>query len=140
MISVFVDTNIIISGLFFSGLEAEILNSKGIRLITADICKEETIEVVERKFDDLSSGSLETVIHEVEEAFLDIDVIVEREYEAKIGEAGGCVKGDNDRKVLAAVLTVRPDYFITGDEDFYNDDVEERVEIVKSRELLEHLR
>jgi len=139
MISVFVDTNIIISGIFFSGLEAEVLRYKDIKLVSADICKEETLEVAERKFDELSSKSLEKVLHEVEEALLDIDFIGRNEYEGKIQEAEKLVDGENDSKVLAAVLYIEPDHFITGDDDFHNEGVKERVDIIKSRELLDKI-
>lgn len=140
MFKVLVNTNIIISGIFFEGLESEILDSKDIKLFTADICKEETIEVAERKFSDLSSDSLEKVIAEVEDAFLDIDVIDEQEYRDDMDEAIDLIDGENDGKVLAAVLSTQPDYFITGDEDFYTENIEERVNIVKSRELLKRMK
>ena len=35
MITVFIDINVIISGIFFSGLEAKILDSRELRLVTA---------------------------------------------------------------------------------------------------------
>ncbi|MGM0510936.1 MAG: PIN domain-containing protein [Thermoplasmatota archaeon] len=139
MISVFVDTNIIISGIFFSGLEAEVLRYKDIKLVSADICREEALDVAERKFDVLSSKSLEKVLHEVEEALMDIDFIERKEYEEKIQEAESLVGGENDSKVLAAVLHVEPDHFITGDGDFDNEEVRKRVDLKTSRELLDKI-
>ncbi|MFP4142129.1 MAG: putative toxin-antitoxin system toxin component, PIN family [Thermoplasmata archaeon] len=138
MITVFIDTNVIISGIFFSGLEANILDSRELRLVTADICREETLEVVERKFEDLSSRSLEKVLDEVEEALMDIEVV--EEYGDKMDIAERCVDGENDRKVLAAVLAYEPDHFVTGDGDFDDEDVKERVDIIESRELLEKIK
>ncbi|MBS3790799.1 MAG: putative toxin-antitoxin system toxin component, PIN family [Candidatus Thermoplasmatota archaeon] len=138
MITVFIDTNVIISGIFFSGLEAKILDSRELRLVTADICREETLEVVERKFEVLSSRSLEKVLDEVEEALMDIEVV--EEYREKMDIAERCVEGENDRKVLAAVLAYEPDYFVTGDGDFHNEDVKERVDIIESRKLLEKIK
>ncbi len=140
MITVFIDTSVIISGIFFSGQESQILDSGDFRLVTADICREETLEVVERKFEDLSSRSLEKVLDEVEEALIDIELIEEEEYKDKIDETERCVDGKNDVKVLAAVLARDPDYFITGDGDFWNEDVEDKVDLIKSRDLLEKVR
>jgi len=62
MKTVFIETIVIISGIFFSGLEAKVLDSRELRLVTADICREETLEVAERKFEDLSSTSLGKVL------------------------------------------------------------------------------
>ncbi|MBS3816486.1 MAG: putative toxin-antitoxin system toxin component, PIN family [Candidatus Thermoplasmatota archaeon] len=138
MITVFIDTNVIISGMFFSGLEAKILDSRELKLVSTNICREETLEVVERKFEDLSSRSLEKVLDEVEEALMDIEVV--EGYREKMGVSKRCVEGENDRKVLAAVLSYEPDYFVTGDGDFHNEEVEERVEIIESRELLEKVK
>lgn len=140
MITVFIDTSVIISGIFFSGQESQILDSGDFKLVTADICREETLEVVKRKFEDLSSRSLEKVLDEVEEALIDIELIEKEEYKDKIDETERCVDGKNDVRVLAAVLAYDPDYFITGDGDFRNEDVEERVDIIKSRNLLEKVR
>lgn len=137
MITVFIDTNIIISGIFFSGQESQILDSRELKLMTADICREETLEVVERKFEDLSSNSLENVLEEVEEALMDIEVIKEKGYREKMDIAEKYVDGENDRKVLAAVLAYQPDYFITSDGHFHNEEVEARVDMIRSRDLLE---
>ncbi len=139
MITVFVDTNVIISGIFFSGQESKILDSRELKLVTADICREETLEVVERKFEELSSKSLENVIEEVEEALMDIEMIKEEEYREKMDIAERCVDGENDRKVLAAVLAYGPDYFITGDGHFQNEEVVEKVDMIASRDLLEKI-
>ncbi|MFW5898602.1 MAG: putative toxin-antitoxin system toxin component, PIN family [Candidatus Saliniplasma sp.] len=140
MLKVFIDTNIIISGIFFSGLESKILDSRDLRLVTADICREETMEVVKRKFNDLGSKSLDKVLEEVEEALMDIEFIKEEEYRSEMDFAKKCVRGENDIKVLAAVIAVEPDHFITGDSDFHKEEVEEKVDLITSRELLDKIR
>ncbi|MCX2818685.1 hypothetical protein EGH25_04885 [Haladaptatus sp. F3-133] len=48
--TVFVDTNILVSGIFFDGPEAELLDTRGIRLVTAEVCKEELKDVSSRKW------------------------------------------------------------------------------------------
>ena len=140
MITVFVDTNVIISGIFFSGQESKILDSRELKLVTADICREETFEVVKRNFEELSSKSFENVLEEVEEAIMDIEVIKEEEYRKKMDIAERYLDGENDRKVLAAVLAYELDYFITGDGHFHNEGVEKKVDIIKSTDLLEEIK
>ncbi|MFB6283332.1 MAG: hypothetical protein ABEK59_05270 [Halobacteria archaeon] len=46
MMQVFVDTKILISGIFFEGPESQLLDSKKAALVTADICYRELQEVV----------------------------------------------------------------------------------------------
>ncbi len=71
---------------------------------------------------------------------MDIEVIKEEEYREKMDAAERCLDGENDRKVLAAVLAYEPDFFITGDGHFHNEEVEKKVDIIKSRDLLEEIK
>ena len=45
----------------------------------------------------------------------------------------------NDAEVLAAVLAVEPDYFVTGDGDFHAEEVSRRMEVVETTEALEEI-
>lgn len=47
---IFVDSNVIISGTFFTGLESVVLRVADVDIISADICYEKVLEVVRRKF------------------------------------------------------------------------------------------
>lgn len=138
MKTVFVDTNVLVSGVFFEGPEAELLDTRRLRLVTAEVCEGELKEVAVRKSD--AFGVSEDGAREmVGGALVDIDVVPEEEYEDRYDEAVEIVGEGNDAEVLAAALAVEPDYFVTGDEDFHVDDVEERVNVVETREVLESL-
>ena len=138
MRTVFVDTNILVSGVFFDGPEAELLDARRLRLVTAEVCERELTEVAERKADTFGvseSGARDMV----EGALIDIDVTPEGRYGDRYDEAADFVGEGNDAEVLAAVLAVKPDSFVTGDGDFHVDEVRDLVEVMETRELLESI-
>jgi predicted nucleic acid-binding protein len=138
MKTVFVDTNILVSGIFFDCPEAKLLDTRRLRLITAEVCERELEEVAARKsnaFGVSDEGAREMVGG----ALVDIDVVPEGEYEDKYDEAVEVVGEGNDAEVLAAAFAVEPDYVVTGDEDFHVEEVKERVNVVGTREVLESL-
>jgi len=139
---IFIDSNIIISGTFFSGLESILLSTRDIELITAEICKEEVLEVTKRKFKSFGVETLRIALEEVENSFSDIIVIPESDYIHNLSKPECLIKDKkkvNDRKVLAAVLTVNPDYFVTGDSDFDTKEIKREINVVTTRAVLERL-
>ncbi len=139
-IRVFLDTNILISGIFFSGVESKLLSLSKIEFITSDIAVSELKEVVMRKFVSIKAESKRITFQEIDRALGDFRVIKENEYRGYIGEASRFVKGRNDRKILAAVLFAKPDYFITGDKHFHTEKIKEKVEVKHTQEVLKELR
>jgi len=136
--TVFVDTNILVSGIFFDGPEAELLDTRGIRLVTAEVCKEELKDVSSRKSDVL--GVTEEGAREMlNGALVDIDTVPEERYEGRYDEATEVVGEGNDAEVLACVLTVEPDYFVTGDGDFHNKEVRHAVDVKGTSDTLAEL-
>lgn len=136
---VFIDTNILISGTFFSGPEAELLNHSRPDFVTADICQKELIGVCEEKFSEFGAKTKEVALKEAKDALLDIDIIPFKEYSSELDEAKKSVKGENDRKVLAAALKVDPDYFISGDKHFHTEQVRRRLKVISTSEILKKL-
>jgi len=137
---IFIDSNIIISGTFFSGLESTLLSLEDVDLITADICKEEVLGVTKRKFRSFGVETLRIALEEVKNSFSDVIVISENDYAHNIEKAKDLIKDKvNDQKVLAAVLTIKPDYFVTGDKDFDKDEIKKEINVMKTREVLEGL-
>lgn len=135
---VFVDTNILVSGVFFDGPEASLLDSRRLHLVTGEVCEQELKEVAARKSKDF--GVSEDGAREmVDGALVDVEILPEDEYVNRYDEAAAVVGEGNDAEVLAAVLAARPDYFVTGDTDFHTEWVEEMVDVVGTRELLEEL-
>lgn len=140
MKTVFLDTNTIISGTFFSGPEAELLSQSGLRLVTADVCREELLEVTREKFDQFGPETKKTAVTEVENSLMDIDVIEEDEYRQEFDRAKGLIEGENDRRVLAAALSLKPDYFVTGDQDFRSEEIQRILPVTDTRRVLEELK
>ncbi len=135
---VFVDTNVLVSGIFFDGPEAELLDTRGARLVTAEVCRGELVEVAVRKADAL--GVTEKGARKMlDGALVDVDVVPEKEYEGRYDEAAEVVGERNDAEVLACALFVEPDYFVTGDSDFHAEGVEKKVNVTETTELLERL-
>ncbi len=65
---VFLDTNILISGIFFSGNESNLLSFPNIELFTSQIALEELKEVVSRKFVSLKAESRRIAFQEIYKA------------------------------------------------------------------------
>ena len=137
---IFLDTNVLISGIFFSGNESRLLSLPNIELITSDIAVMELKEVVSRKFVSLKVESKRIAFQEVEKALGDIRVIGWEESAAYLKEASKLVRGENDRKILAAVLYIDPDYFITGDKHFHTTAVGKKIKVRHSKDILRDLK
>ena len=131
MKKIFVDTNILISGIFFRGNEAKLLEMPGIELITSDTVIAELKKVTLKKFTSLSVESRKIVMEEIHRATMDLRIIGEKEYLQLIPRASQLVAGEADGKILAAVIRSKPDYFVTGDKHFHVERVRE-IAVVKS--------
>ena len=136
---VFLDTNVIISGTFFSGLEADLLSPANLRLVTADVCQNELLEVTRRKFSQFGYETQKVALKEVKNSLIDVDVIVWNQYSSQLELARNLVTGENDQKVLAAALHVDPDYFVTGDQDFHQNDIRKMLPVKSTQEVMEEL-
>lgn len=137
---IFLDTDILISGIFFTGNESRVLFLPNIELITSDVAVMELKEVVSRKFASLKIESKRIAFQEIEKALGDIKVIGWRESARYLKEASELVKRENDRKILAAVLYVNPDYFITGDKHFHTAAVKKKVKVIHGRDVVRELK
>ncbi|MBL7206198.1 MAG: putative toxin-antitoxin system toxin component, PIN family [Candidatus Aenigmarchaeota archaeon] len=135
---VFIDSNIILTGTFFSGPESMVLSSN-FKLLTSDVCKEEVLEVVKRKFRKFGFGTEKLAVEELLKSFADIEILKANDYMHKLDISKKLLKGKNDQKILAAVLHSKPDYFVTGDSDFKTNEISKLAKVVSSRELLENV-
>jgi predicted nucleic acid-binding protein len=139
-VKIFIDTNILISGIFFTGNESRLLSLPGIELFTSDVAVMELKEVVARKFASLKVESKRIAFQEVEKALGDIRIIGRKESMKYLMEATKLVNEKNDREILAAVLSVKPDYFITGDKHFHTDMVNQQVRVKHTNDVLRELK
>ncbi|MFH0955423.1 MAG: putative toxin-antitoxin system toxin component, PIN family [Candidatus Micrarchaeota archaeon] len=116
---ILIDTNILLSGLFFSGNESRLLDlalSEKIELLLLEDVLIETKNVIERKKDFFQRS-------EIPLSLLDLiqnrSVFVRRPaYSHLFLKAKSLIRDDKDVAVLAGVLAVPHDYFVSGDKDF----------------------
>ena len=137
---IFVDTNIIISGIFFSGNEAKLISLEEMDLYTSDVVIEELKEVAISKFRSLKMEDKRLALLEIERALVDFELIIsEKDYRKNILKAKELIRKEKDSRILAAVLTISPDYFVTGDKDFHNSRVKQLVAVRYTKEVLAEL-
>lgn len=115
------DTNIVLSGLFFNGNERRILElalAKKIRLVLSETVIRETANNLQKKFSGSpESGKAKRAI----QALVDASEVVGLPQAKKFFmEAKTIIRHENDAPVLAACMHAQPDCLITGDQDFFH--------------------
>ncbi|MBI4687991.1 MAG: putative toxin-antitoxin system toxin component, PIN family [Nitrospirae bacterium] len=137
---VFLDTNILLSGIFFNGNESKILDLVEIDFITSEDVVEELYKIVKKKLKYLKERSLEIALTETKRALADIVVVQRPKYVKKVQEAANLISHKKDVPILAAALPVKPDYFLTGDSHFFTDKVRDAVTVITAKEFLHKIR
>ena len=137
---VFVDTNILLSGIFFEGNEAKILDLVEIELLTCEDVVDELRKVVKRKLKYLKERTFEIALSETERALRDITIIPRAKYSQKIKEAEGLIVHKKDVPILAAVLYARPDYFLTGDSHFFTGKIKNVARVMTAKDFLDKIK
>jgi predicted nucleic acid-binding protein len=116
MLRVLLDTNTIVSGLFFRGNERRLLVlalTGGFKLVLPEDVYNETLRVVAEKFSD--SEQMEDALL-LFRAISDGSERVERvEYKAHFQKGAVMASHRGDGPVIAAVIGTAPDIFVTGD-------------------------
>ena len=138
-LKVFLDTNVLLSGIFFDGNEAKIIGLVEVDLITCEDAVDELTAVVRKKLKYLKDRTLEIALSEVERALSDMTIIQRSKYNHKLIEAEGLISHKKDSHILAAVIHAKPDYFLTGDAHFFTESVQGRVRVMTSKDFLSKL-
>lgn len=132
------DSNIILSGLFFEGNERELLKLalRGrITLVLSDRIAQEIREVTERKFSaDASKGKALELLNLIESC---AETVRKEEYAHLVVEAKRAVRDETDAPILAAAIAAKPECLITGDADFLALKQTLPFKILKTRQFLE---
>lgn len=139
-LKVFVDTNILLSGIFFEGNEAKILDLVEVELLTGEDVVDELRTVVKRKLKYLKERTFEIAFSETERALSDIMIIPRAKYSQKIKEAEGLIVHKKDVLILAAVLYAKPDYFLTGDSHFFTEKIKNIVRVMTAKDFLDKIK
>jgi len=138
--NIFIDANVVISGTFFKGNESKLISLENVDLYTSDVVIEEVKDVAMRKFKSLKMEDKRIALMEIERSLVDLEVIVkEKDYKKSIEKAKKFIRKEKDLKILAAVMTINPDYFVTGDKDFHNFKIKQLVPVRYTKEVLNDL-
>jgi len=137
---VFLDTNILISGIFFEGNESRILNLPEVDLITCEDCVDELYRITRKKLKHLGNRTLEIALLELEKALSDIEVIPRAKYRAKLNAAENLMTHKKDIAILAAAMSSEPDYLLTGDKHFFTNKIKKVLNVRTSVEFLSETR
>jgi uncharacterized protein len=131
---IFLDANILVSGIIFKGKEHELLTkNKNILFITSEDVIDETRAVISEKFPE-SSELLEIFL-----SILNLTVIKRKEYISKLNEYT-TVRDRNDRHILAAAMIEKVDFIVTGDADLLCLKNYDSISIIQSRKMLSLLK
>ncbi len=116
---VFLDTNVLLSGLIFRGNEARVLElaiQGRIRPVLSQVVLQEAQNVLQAKF----PGHVRVL-----DAFLDLveyELVPDPSSES-LGFASALIRDPDDAPILAAIFEAKPDHALTGDKDLLTDAV-----------------
>ena len=136
---IFLDTNILISGIFFKGNESKILDMPEVDLITCEDVVYELKNVTKKKLKYLDQRNLEIALLEVDRALSDIDILPREKYLKKYLKAEALIAHEKDTPILAAALYANADYLLTGDSHFFTDKVKSELKVRHAREFLDEI-
>ena len=104
---IFLDTNILISGIFFDGNESKILDMPEVDLITCEDVVYELKNVTKKKLKYLDQRNLEIALLKVDTALSNIDILPREKYLEKSLEADVLIAHKKDIPILAAALRIQ---------------------------------
>lgn len=128
---VFLDTNILLSGIVFRGNEHQVLLlglTQDVQLVISQDVLEEAAEVLERKFPRQAHLAAQFI------QLANIRIVPKNTYEKLIGKQK--VRDPDDRHVLAAATASKCRYIVTGDRDLLVLGTVQGTKILASRQLL----
>jgi len=129
---VFIDTNILLSGLAFGGNETRLLRLAGdgrVRLVLSAAVLHEIRDVVNRKFPELA-GDLDEFLERVSWESVDYPP------PCAVESALSSVRDPDDAPILASILLAKPDFALTGDKDLLTDRIKGIVPMCRCAEFL----
>ncbi|HEC92407.1 MAG TPA: putative toxin-antitoxin system toxin component, PIN family [Candidatus Atribacteria bacterium] len=136
---IFLDTNVLISGIFFEGNESKILNMIELDLIISEDVVNELKKITKKKLKYLGGRTLEIALSEIDRALYDIEILSRERYLKKFAEAKGLMTHEKDIPILAAALYAKVDYLLTGDSHFFTDKVKAVIKVRTTKEFLEEI-
>lgn len=136
---IFLDTNILISGIFFEGNEAKILDMIELDLITSEDVVDELRRIAKKKLKYLGERTLEIALLEIDRALCDMEILPRERYREKLSKAKELITHEKDTPILAAALYANVDYLLTGDSHFFTDKVKAVIKVRTTREFFNEI-
>jgi putative PIN family toxin of toxin-antitoxin system len=131
---IFLDANILISGILFKGKEHELLiKNSTILFITSDDVLDEIKTVINQKFPE-SIALVDAFL-----SMLNITVVKRKDYINTLNEHT-IVRDRNDRHILAAAVHTKVDYIVTGDNDLLILKTYKTIKIIPTKKMLSFLK
>lgn len=131
---VMVDTNTLISGIVFKGVEHRLLEKareNKFKLVLSEDVIEETKEVIKRKLPD-KIAMVDEFLENIKFEYLPV-----KQYQKLIPKYKNFMSDSEDIPILVSGIKANPDYFVTGDKHFKTQRVKKLLNIVTSRQILE---
>jgi putative PIN family toxin of toxin-antitoxin system len=132
MFRVMLDTNILISGIVFSGVERDLIrvcHSRGYTIVLSEYIIKEVEAVLKRKFPGKEK------LFDVLLNALNVEV-TPLPAPSKVENARHLIRDSKDAAILASAMEASVDIFISGDFDFHTDTVRSVVNVLTTREVL----
>jgi putative PIN family toxin of toxin-antitoxin system len=132
---IFIDANVLISGIVFEGNEREFLKksiSKEIQLVSSEDAISEVSKIIEMKFPEFLGVYRELLV------ILNIEIIPRKKYKDKI-KSYTVIRDKNDRHILASATEGKCEYIVTGDKDLLVLIEYENIKIVNAGSLMKSL-
>lgn len=136
---IFLDTNILISGIFFEGNEAKILDMIELDLITSEDVVDELRRIARKKLKYLGERTHEIALLEIDRALCDMEILPRERYREKLSKAKELITHEKDTPILAAALYANVDYLLTGDSHFFTDKVKAVIKVRTTREFFNEI-
>lgn len=130
---VFLDTNVLVSGMVFAGNERKLLEAiidGKLELVLSGDVVEETNEVLRRKF------PRQVVLFPLFLRLVKHEEISKRAYKSSEKRYAGLIGDKADAPILAAAVVSKADYLVTGDKGLLKLKKVEGTEITKTQKLV----
>ncbi len=130
---VMIDSNTFLSGIVFDGMERLLLRTlvhSDHVLLLAKFSVSEVERVLRRKFP--------SMIQDYEDVLQSLDAeILPLPDKSEVEQCIEIIRDDHDAPILASAIKARPDVFVTGDKDFFEERVRVLIRVATTRETLE---
>ncbi|PNE22886.1 hypothetical protein V511_05885 [Mesotoga sp. Brook.08.YT.4.2.5.1] len=131
---VMIDSNTFLSGIVFDGMERLLLHTmvhSNHVLLLAKFSVSEVERVLRRKF----PGVIEDYDYEDILESLDAEILPFPD-KSEVEQCIEIIRDEYDAPILASAIKARPDVFVTGDKDFFEERVRALIRVATTRETL----